>query len=636
MKYNFLLLLAMPLCLSPALHAQSNAFTYQGSLASGGSPATGQYDLVFALFDAGTNGSAIGVTITNGAVQVSGGLFNTALDFGAGAFTGAARWLEISVRTNGSGAFVKLIPRQALTASPYAIYAANAGVAAGLATTGAQALDIKVNGRRGLRLEPTSLFETVNVVGGSPYNYIAPGAAGSVIAGGGYTDDGANLSNSIASETSFIGGGKANTIQDNAASSVIGGGGFNLIQRYTSYSSIPGGEANVIGTGAFASLIGGGFANSNAGSYAVLGGGKYNTLDAHADAATIGGGASNFIGGYAANGVIGGGFRNTIQTNATHATIGGGNGNTVRTSRSTIGGGGLNSIGTNASASTIAGGSENIILDGAVYSTIGGGVENGISGSVSTVPGGSANYAQGDGSFAAGILAWAQHNFCFVWSDRSLGYGSSYTSTGTNQFCVLAAGGVHLGPNTSLNFENQFRQFINLGTTNNGIGVQSAATYFRSPQDFYWYRGGAHHATNGNSGGGVMAMALTAGGLTVNGTFASTSDRNAKEDFKAVSVKEVLAKVANLPITTWSYKQDNSVKHIGPVAQDFQAAFGVGTDDKHIATVDADGVALAAIRGLYEIMQEKDSQMKSKDAEIAELNQRLSRLEKIVSTLAPR
>jgi hypothetical protein len=88
-----------------------------------------------------------------------------------------------------------------------------------------------------------------------------------------------------------------------------------------------------------------------------------------------------------------------------------------------------------------------------------------------------------------------------------------------------------------------------------------------------------------------------AGGVSAT-AFVSTSDRNAKENFASVSPLEVLNKVITIPITMWNFKDLKDGRHMGPMAQDFYAAFGVGPDVKHIATVDADGVALAAIQGL--------------------------------------
>ena len=123
-------------------------------------------------------------------------------------------------------------------------------------------------------------------------------------------------------------------------------------------------------------------------------------------------------------------------------------------------------------------------------------------------------------------------------------------------------------------------------------------------------------------------MHLVDGGLYVHGTFNNTSDRNVKENFTPVEPREMLEKVVALPITRWNYKHDARTPHLGPVAQDFYAAFGIGPDDKHIATVDESGVALAAIQGLNQKVEE---QLKSKDARIAVLEERLARLEKMIS-----
>lgn len=110
-----------------AARAQPTVFTYQGRLQSGGAPATGSYDLRFAIYDAVSGGSQVGITLTNASVGVTNGLFTTSLDFGTSPFNGNARWLEIGVRTNGSAnPFTLLAPRQPLTATPYAIRAFNA------------------------------------------------------------------------------------------------------------------------------------------------------------------------------------------------------------------------------------------------------------------------------------------------------------------------------------------------------------------------------------------------------------------------------------------------------------------------------------------------------------------------------
>jgi hypothetical protein len=108
--------------------AAGSAFTYQGRLGDQGQPAQGTYDLRFTLCDAGTGGNQVG-TITAKGVAVTNGLFTLTLDFGS-AFNGSPLWLEVEVRTNSAGAFTRLTPRQALTATPYALYALNAGTVA--------------------------------------------------------------------------------------------------------------------------------------------------------------------------------------------------------------------------------------------------------------------------------------------------------------------------------------------------------------------------------------------------------------------------------------------------------------------------------------------------------------------------
>ncbi len=92
-----------------------------------------------------------------------------------------------------------------------------------------------------------------------------------------------------------------------------------------------------------------------------------------------------------------------------------------------------------------------------------------------------------------------------------------------------------------------------------------------------------------------------------------------------------------MPVQTWNYKsQDSSIRHIGPVAQDFAAAFKVGKDDRHINEVDEGGVALAAIQGLNQVVEDKDARIKALEKSNSELQARVANLEKLVSSLAER
>jgi hypothetical protein len=113
----------LPSAICFSAYAQGTAFTYQGRLNDGGSPATGIYDLRFTICDALTSGSVVGVPKTNSATGVTNGLFAVTLDFGGGVFTGSNRWVEIAARTNGAATFTALAPRQPIQPVPYAVMA---------------------------------------------------------------------------------------------------------------------------------------------------------------------------------------------------------------------------------------------------------------------------------------------------------------------------------------------------------------------------------------------------------------------------------------------------------------------------------------------------------------------------------
>jgi len=102
------------------------------------------------------------------------------------------------------------------------------------------------------------------------------------------------------------------------------------------------------------------------------------------------------------------------------------------------------------------------------------------------------------------------------------------------------------------------------------------------------------------------------------------SDSNLKENITPVDGKDVLTRLAGIPVSVWNYKsQDPSIRHIGPMAQDFQAAFRVGESDRFISMVDSGGVALASIQGLYSILQEKDREIRDLRRENTELKEEI-------------
>ena len=111
-------------------------------------------------------------------------------------------------------------------------------------------------------------------------------------------------------------------------------------------------------------------------------------------------------------------------------------------------------------------------------------------------------------------------------------------------------------------------------------------------------------------------------------THVVVSDRNAKKNFQSVDTVAVLETLAAIPIERWNYQweKDSDVPHLGPMAQDFKGAFYPGRDDKTISMLEFDGVALAAIQGLNQKLDEKD-------AEIQELKQSVAELKQLVQTL---
>ena len=148
-KSTALLLAQFVLLLQTAFGASlGTSFTYQGRLSSGTNAVTGLYDLTFGVWSAATGATQVGSTLTNAAVGATNGLFTVTLDFGAGVFNGSDRWLEVGVRTNGSGSFATLAPRQALSPTPYAQYAPSAGAAAQASsvTAGAITTSMLANG----------------------------------------------------------------------------------------------------------------------------------------------------------------------------------------------------------------------------------------------------------------------------------------------------------------------------------------------------------------------------------------------------------------------------------------------------------------------------------------------------------
>jgi hypothetical protein len=508
-------------------------------------------------------------------VAVSNGLFTVVLGdttvsnmttIDSSLFAGTNLQLRIWF-SDGVNGFAALSPVQNLTPAPYAIQALNANSANNLSTV-------------------------------LQYNTISPGVFGTV--GGGYGNSTSNYYTTVA-------GGSDNVA--NTEGATVGGGENNGATNFD--ATVGGGNSNFAEGNS--STVGGGFINIAAGGDSTVGGGDGNT--AGSIGATVSGGEGNSANGNDAT--VSGGFDNLAA--GTDSTVGGGSGNTVSGN----------------------------------YGTVSGGANNSCNGFAGTVCGGDNNSAAGNYSFAAGNGAQALSQGCFVWADDN---GGAFASTGQNQFDVRAAGGVLLYSSGGITLAGDvamsggataYHHFALSGGNSTGYVYGSYPAFndeVHLGYNYYADNAGTGHIPDTGGGtsrisagfgevilavGGVntapttLRLDATTSGVTVYGTFNNSSDRNAKQDFTPVSPSQILDKVLQLPVSEWSYKTDATTRHIGPMGQDFYSTFNIGTDEKHIAPIDEGGVALAAIQGLNQKLNEKD-------AEIQALQQRLEKLEQLV------
>ena len=143
--------------------------------------------------------------------------------------------------------------------------------------------------------------------------------------------------------------------------------------------------------------------------------------------------------------------------------------------------------------------------------------------------------------------------------------------------------------------------------------------------------GGIKLYTSQNLSSGVE---VAAGG----GSWSSISDRNVKENFTALDGEEILRRLRKVPVSSWNYKtQPSEIRHIGPMAQDFFAAFKVGESDRLINSLDIDGVNLAGVRALDVRTAKQQDQIRKLEKSNAELKKQneelLKRLEKLEAKL---
>ncbi len=137
-----------------------------------------------------------------------------------------------------------------------------------------------------------------------------------------------------------------------------------------------------------------------------------------------------------------------------------------------------------------------------------------------------------------------------------------------------------------------------------------------------------------NDGSGGLATFTVDGSLQAdNVTF--TSSKFSKQGFISINPRSILERIANLEISEWNFKDElNQRRHIGPMAEDFASVFGLGSNAAQISLIDATGVALAGIQGLYGFIQERNEEVELLTAQNTELQKRLEALEQAVQKLA--
>lgn len=540
--------------------AHAAPWSYQGRLLDGGQPANGTYDLQLTPYAGAAGGVPLAEPLTFEDVRIANGVFRVEGDFLEAAGAGEA-WIEAAVRDgDAGGAFDPLDGRQKIALAPTvgACWATTGDSGTNpavhfLGTTDQQTLVLRIANQQVARFEPSTSFEwgapvTANVIQGAATNAVTAGVRGATIGGGGVIAPGADFSFGYA----------------------------NPNRATDSYTTIAGGADNMVG--------------NNSGT----------VVDAAF--ASIGGGTSN-------------------TATAAYATIAGGAENGAGSSGSSVGGGVLNSAA--AQDSTVAGGRSN--RSEGVYSTVAGGIANIAAGPSSMVPGGQANCSGGEYSFAAGRNAKVRPsnvgtNPCggatsgdangdegtFVWADA---LNMAMTSSGPNQFLVRADGGVFINHSQDIALAD--------------LTVGARPVSGDADSDVFWRsrdgRFGSIYLANADGSFRISAaptgstyLGFTNGAyLSAGGTFVNSSARAAKQDFVAVDPARVLEALLSLRVSSWRYRDSGESRHVGPVAEDFAAAFGYG-DGRSIASVDADGIAFAAIQGLAARLEAENRELKSR------------------------
>jgi len=227
------------------------------------------------------------------------------------------------------------------------------------------------------------------------------------------------------------------------------------------------------------------------------------------------------------------------------------------------------------------------------------------------------------------VAAGAPDNSLYVAGNGRVGIGTAgpsnhlhvFGSTGTNKVLVQETNGTTT-PRELLEIQNNGGSVMILEDTS--VAQRWAAGTF-----------GANFLLDEQAHAGIEFTLTNTGNLTISGFLTQGSSRDLKTNFISLDPKDVLARVSALPVSLWSYKDANAVRHVGPMAEDFHQAFGLGEDDKHIAPGDQAGVALLAVQGLNQRIEEKSQEIEALRHKNADLEARIATLEALLSASKP-
>jgi uncharacterized small protein (DUF1192 family) len=625
----------LALALAISVFAQSSSFNYQGRLNETGAAANGTYQFEFRLFDAAAGGSQIGSTLANVPVNVTNGGFSVSLDFGVMAFSGGDRFLEVAVRKTANDSYTTLTPRQKINSAPYSNKANSANTADNFSgslsgdVTGTQNATVvnSVGGQTAANVA-NAVQATNNATSNSTANTIVKRDANGRFAAMGITfGDGTTLTTANVAGGGNLLGSTNNWTGQNTFSNGVSMNGTSITnlanptnatdatnKAYTDANFIkfvPGaeqlsvGDAN--GTAPMINLRGGSTCCSGPGGHTPA---WFKVFQNGSFVATgnLGIGVSPMQGkGYRTSwDSYKGAFRSGYADNEwDDAKVG---------------------------FFSWAGGSNSTALG--LYALAFGDTNQ--AESTSSIVFGSGNQVKG----AAGFSAGAGNRVCDTYG---VALGNNAKSGGPyingkcdpDTFNITGLAAVAIGYNVTADQDHSTAMgkfasnngFKGTFIWSDGSAQQSADTFRNTANNEFAARatGGFRFRTNL---GGTTGCNLPAG----SGVWNCTSSRYTKENF--VLESGVLSKLRKISVTSWNYIDEGTkVRHIGPMAEDFYAQFGLGVGNTSIGVQDLAGVSIAAVKELDAQLQEKNAEIERLQSELKQMKASQSELEKRLAAI---